>query len=318
MVGIGHNGGPPLEDEDKSPPTLEEGRVVASAISYVQWKVPDLQELLTKRKGGRVMGWRHVVANCVKGRVRRNSLAFYLGKYDEKLTGESQQRPDAWAAYDDEHGTGEFGALLANLREAIEADFKVDGPTMDTMVKRFVKIDPDLRRMEEQQRHHENAALEAERAAADLEAKSRERKATAKRLMEAQSLRKTLKGVAGKEAIVAKHLGPKQIARALSAEAVEVVKIIAIAEAKGIRRATSAVEKGAGDAGQAGVRECIRLGVARQAQPYLSAPLDDPPLAPTEFGLSVFNEAVKSGRIEIKKKKAQALGLEPKKRRKAA
>lgn len=307
-AGIGHNGGPPLEEEeeeDKSPPTVEEARVVGAAISYVQYKVPNLEEICTKRKGGRVLGWRHVVANCIKGRVRRNSLAVLLGNYDEKLTGESQQRPDAWAEYDEEHGTGEFGALMAQMRDAIEADSHVDAPAMDAMVKVFSKLDPQLRKLEDQKRAHEYAAAEADKAAADLESKERERKQAAKRLVEAAAIKKALKGVKGRDAIVASHLGPKQLAKTLSAEATEVVKIITIAEAKGVYRPTSQVEKKAGDAGAFGVKECLRLGLARQSQPYLAPPVDDPPLLPTELGMRVFDAAVKAGRIVLDKKRGK-------------
>lgn len=310
---IGHNGGPSLDDdeEDKSPPTVEEGRIVMQAIRYLQWKVPDLEEICTKRKGGRVLGWRHIAANCLKGRARRNSVAFYLGKYDEKLTGESQQRPDAWAAYDDEHGTGEFGALLANLREAIDADFKVDVPAMDAMIKRFVKMDPDLRRLENQQRLHEHAANEAEKAARALELKASERKKAAKRFADATALKKTLKGVKGGHAIVAQHLGAPHLASTIGADAIEAIKVVAVAEAKGVRHAMSsverkvdkAVEKTPGETGAAGVDECLRFGLVRQSQPYLAPPVDDPPLFITELGLRVFDAALKKGRIVLDKKR---------------
>lgn len=284
---------PPPDDDDTAEPTIEEARIVASAISYLQFKVQGLEEVLTKRKGGRILGWRLALANCLKGRVRQNSIRKLLG-YNRKTMGENQQRADMWAEHDDEHGDGSFGDLMERLRHAFEADYQVDAPALEKKLKAYVKLDPDLRRVEELNRERLAAAAEAEAAAADLERRAKERA----RDLKAQAVAKSLKGVKGAGSIVAEHIGAAKLAEKISDAAMAVVEKTVKAEAKGGDRRTR------DDLDAAGLKEATKLGLVREAIPHLAPVPKDPPIAPTDLGRRVFLEAVKLKRIRVKKRKA--------------
>lgn len=299
----GGNFPPPDDEDDKSEPTPEEITAVYKAICYVQFKRPGLEDLLVKRKGNIKMGWRHLIANSLKTVVRQNSLAKIL-KLNRKTMGENQQRPDAWADYDDEHGTGEFSCLLADIRDAILADAKVDVQGLETYLKAFIKLDPELRRIEEQARACENAAKEAEAAAEALEAKQRAREANEKREARTKAVAKALKGVAGKSAIVAQHQGAARLAKSLTDAAIEVVETLTKLEARGVRKGANAYDKDGYNIFDAeGLKLCFKRGLVREGYVHLQAAGVDPPIAPTDLCQRVFVEAVKIGRISVKKPK---------------
>lgn len=283
---------PPPDDEDTAEPTIEEARIVASAIAYLQFKVQGLEEVLTKRKGGRILGWRLALANCLKGRVRQNSIRKLLG-YNRKTMGENQQRADMWAEHDDEHGDGSFGDLMERLRHAFEADYQVDAPALEKKLKHYVKIDPDLRRVEELNRERLTAAAEAEAAAIELESRAKERAREAKAL----AVGKALRGVKGAAAIVAEHRGATKLAEKISDAAMAVVEKVVKAEAKGARRTMEELDA-------QGLKEATKLGLVRESIPHLAPRPDDPPITPTDLGRRVFVEAVSQKRIRVKKRKA--------------
>lgn len=292
---IGHNGGPPFDDDeddkDTSPPTIEEARIVALAIRYLQFKT-GLDDFLTKRKGGLLMGWRLALANCLKDRVRQNSLRQLLG-FNRKTMGENQQCADRWAEYDEAHGTGEFGNMMASLREAIIADSFVDPVAMSSRLKEFVKLDPDLRRLERIRRECEAAAKDAAQAAADNELRERD----AKRRKRAAEVEGMLDGVPRAGAIVAQHQGPKELARRATDATLAVVETLIKKNAKGLHPPTSALNAH-------GLKECLSLGLARSAEPHLSKS-DDPKIGPTALCAQVYAEAIAQRRLKSPKKKGE-------------
>jgi hypothetical protein len=291
---IGGNGGPALDESDTSAPTAEEARLVFSAIAYVQFKRPGLENIVVKRKGGKVLGWRLLVANALKDRVRQSALAELL-KFNRKTTGENQQRADRWAEYDDEFGDGEFGELLADLRHAIIADSHVRVDEIDAKLSFFIKKDPELRELERIQREAEAAAAEMERDVAEAERRRKERE----RLAAANDLAKSLKGVENKAAILAKHKGPKHIAKKASDAALVVVEKLIKKASKGVHPPTSALNA-------EGLQECLTLGLAKNAEPYLSKS-EDPMIGPTALCAQVYAEALAQGRLKTpKRKKAEA------------
>lgn len=286
---VGGNNPP---DDDADEPTIEEARIVFRVVRYIQFVAGDLDDLLTKRKGGRVLGWRLAASNILKDVVRQNSARKLLG-LNRKTMGENQQRCDVWADYDEEEGDGRFGEYMAALRSAAIAHSFVEPEELNKRLKDFVRRDPDYRKLEQQRREHELAAAEADRAAEALEQAKRERKA----LASAKQVAKSLKGATSKDAIVAGHLGPKRLANSISDAALAVVEKLVKAEAKGARRSTRELDP-------TGLKECLKLGLAREAIPHLAPRPDDPPIAPTELCQRVFLEAVELKRIKIKKKKA--------------
>lgn len=279
---------PPCDEPDA--PTIEEARLVASAIEYIQAFSEGLEDLLVKRKGGRLLGWRLALANILKDRVRQNSLRQLLG-FNRKTMGENQQRCDAWAEHDDEHGDGSFGRHMEALRSAVEAHSFVDRVALEKQLKAYVKLDPELRRLEEQKRAHELAEQEALAAAASLEAAEAEQKAKA----EIRAMAKTLKGIEHADAIIAERMGPKRLAKEITDPALAVIEKLAKADAKGARRNASELNP-------QGLQECIRLGLARESIPHLAPRPEDPPIAPTDLGRRVFVKAVEEGRIKAKKR----------------
>ena len=268
---IGGNFPPPDEDENDQP-TLEEARLVFATIAYVQFKCPHLgPELMLKKKGKLKLGWRHVVFYLLEDRVRQVALAFLL-KFKRKTTGESQHRPEVWAAMDPE-----FDNMLAGLRHAVEADAQVNIAELEAKLKHFVSIDPDLRKMEEAQREHEAAALELDRVADELEARKTKRIRNAKTSLA--------------------HL-PRTVAQRLSEEALDVLEKLAKAEAKRIHPRASALNA-------AGLAECVKADVAQDAEPHLSKAIDRQH-AMTKFGARVAEQAYLLELIAPPKKKRAA------------
>lgn len=268
---IGHNSSAFFEDDDA--PTADEARIVFAAISYLKFKLPDLGDFLEKRKGGRKLGWRLVIVNVLKDRVRQNSVRKLLN-LNRKTCGENAQRPDCWADHDDEFGDGIFGDLLARFREAVHADACVDMPALDEKVRSYAKIDPDLRKLEKQRKAHEEAALEAERAADAIE-----RAAEARR--------------------VAKRQGAPYIARTASDAAIAFAAELIRLDVKGARKNRSAFDT---DKHRDGFAECEALGLTAESVPHLAPRPADPPILPTDLCRRVFVEAEKLGRIGKKKK----------------
>jgi len=297
---IGANGGP-QDETDK--PTMEEARIVASAIEYVQAFSHGLEELLTKRKGGRILGWRLALANVLKDRVRQNSLRQLLG-FNRKTMGENQQRCDVWAEYDDENGDGSFGRHMEALRDAVTSHSYVDRQAIEAKLKAFVKLDPELRKLEEKRREHEAAALEAERAAAELQDRAKKRK----RQADAASLEKTLKGVRNAKAIAAEHIGAERLALILSDAAIAVIEKTVKADMKAAEKTGKSGAKGerklASELDPAGLKECMKYGLVLESIPHLSPRPSDPPIIPKDLGHRVFLAAVEAKRIKAKKGKA--------------
>lgn len=297
MSKIGHNSRAfaaeiDAEEDDKRPPTADEARIVGAAIAYIQFKRPGLEAILEKKKGKDNLGWRLVLVNALKDRVRGSALAKILG-YNRKTMGENQQRVDAWIEHDEEHGAGDFGELIAALRDAIKADAYVDIIALEPRIKAYTKLDPELRELERQKRAAEAAAIEAERIANELEARASGRK---QRLAEKEKrLRYNLKGVPTKRAIVAQHEGPERTAKKLSDRGIAVIDKLVRSENRGIRPLGSTLDG-------LGLKECLALGLAREALPHLAPKTNDPPYGPTPLGQRVFLEAVQQGRITLKSK----------------
>lgn len=281
----GHNNPPPDEEEDsESPPTVDEIRRVIRAVEYVQFRGKELEDLMTKRKGGRVLGWRLYVAWALKGQVRLCAI-YKLLKFNRKTMGENQQRPERWCELDDE-----LEQQLEHLREAIFRDGSLDIDLLDKRAKHWVKRDPELRELEELQRASERAAAKAESEAARLLEIARQK--------EIADLKYLLKGVKGKKAIVALHKGPKQVGGELSKEALAVLESVVKKEAKGIRRKASSFNAD-------GLKECLKLKLVREGTAYLQTD-DDPAIGPTAYGQQVFLACIEIGRIKRPKKKADA------------
>lgn len=290
---IGANG--PPDDDDTTAPTMEEARCVAHTVSWLQAKVGNLEDLLVKRKGGRILGWRYLAANCLKGRVRQSSQAILL-QFNRKTWGENQHRCDAWCEHDDEHGEGTLGHMIESFRHAIVADYQVSPEVVEATeakLKYYVKMDASLRRLEELRREHEAAAVEAEQAAADLRARADERKRAAK----AKEVEKALKGVKGAGAIVAEHMGPKKLAEKLSDAALAVIDKAVRAKEKGVRRTAS-------DFDANGLAECFKYALVVKSVPSFTKEPDDPPILPTQLAERVWVKAVEAKRIRVKKRKA--------------
>lgn len=287
---IGSNGGPPLDDDDKAPPTPEEARIVYAAIAYIQFKRPGLDDFMEKKKGKVKLGWRLLVLNMLRDRVRQSSIKQLL-KFNRKTVGENQQRADSWAELDEE-----FDALLSDLRAAVIADYHVDAPALEAKLKAFVLADPDLQRLEEQKRASLAAAEEAEAAAERHEAKKREAKRAEK--MKVSPLTKAaLKNVPDADAIQARYKGPAVIAKKISDEAVSVIAAL-LTSAEG-RKPASALNA-------SGLKECAKLGITRLAEP--SQPKGAPPVADPRHGITAFGQlvgaqALEQGRIKKKKRK---------------
>lgn len=285
---------PPPDDDDGTSPTIEEARCVAHTVSWLQDKVGNLEDLLVKRKGGRILGWRHVAANCLKDRVRQNSQAVLL-QFNRKTWGENQHRCDAWCEYDDEHEDGQLSVFIERVRHAIVADYQVDEATVEGLnakLKFYVKKDPEMRALEELRREAIAAEAEANAEVKRLEAADKH----TKRVASAKAVERALKGVKGASAIVAQHLGPKLLAEKLSEASLAVVEKLVKAEAKGARRKASDLDK-------AGLKECIDKGLARIVQPYLAPMPEDPEISLTDLCQRVFVEAVEQKRLKVKKRK---------------
>lgn len=244
---------------------------MGAAIAYVQFKRPGLEDFMSKKKGKVKLGWRKVVFNLCKDRVRQNSLHKLL-KFNRKTVGEDQQRPDVWAEMDPE-----FDELLATLRHAVEADAHVDVDAIEAKLKEFVLADPDLRKLEQRAREHEAAADEALAAAEALDAR-----------------RKRIKRLSSASETKASHL-PNAVAKRLSHEALAVLERLMKKKAKSIHPRASELNA-------AGLAECVQAGLAKDAEAHLSNATDRQH-APTAFGTRVYLEALAQDLIAKPKSK---------------
>lgn len=292
---LGGNNPPPDEEAEdtKSPPTIEEITRVMRAIEYVKFRAPDMEDLLTKRKGGRIMGWRLALAWALKGSVRLVAVHTLL-QLNRKTAGENQQRPEEWMKLNED-----LEEELANFREAVYRDGCIDFKKTDKLLRDFIKSDPQLRTLEEQEKAHLKAAHEAESEAARLAA-----------LAEAKAidrLKRSLKGVKGKQAILSEHKGSTQLAKEISEDCLRVVVKIVVREAKGGRYPASFFDK-PDDHGASlafALQQCIKLGLAKKNEPHLSKSAD-PTITPTDLAQRVYVAAFKVGRLKKKKKKPAA------------
>lgn len=287
----GHNSG--AADKDQTY-TIEEAKIVYGAVRYLQWRIPDLEDLLVKRKGGRIMGWRLLLAWALKPYVRLVAVHQLL-LLNRKTAGENQQRPEIWASMDDE--TSE---LFTAVKEAIYYNGKVEPERTSKLLKDWVKIDPQLRELEERQRDQDRQAALA-RTAAD----KRESRVLAKALQqEIIELKANLRGANNKRAVVAKHMGARYVAAKLKDEAGEVIRKMGKAEKKGVRRKRSELEDEYGDYG---LRMCEKDGLIRVAESFdpNTKRAADPQMALTPLGAQVYAE-IQAAAQAVKRTKRSA------------
>lgn len=278
---IGANGPP---DDEEEPPTLEEARKIAEAAAYIQFRFPDLKNVLAKRKGKTEMGFRKVLTHILKPEVRLHALHVIL-MMNRKTIGEDQQRPIIWSDLDDE-----FDAQLEHVREAVIRHISIDPGKFTSRLDYWVGKDPELRDLEKLQRQAELAALRAEQAAADIKERGR--------LSKVAELKKTLGRSHLAQRVEAEHLGPSSLSERISDEAIAVIEILVKREVKGQRPPASELNA-------KGLAECKRLGLARCAEPHLSKAID-PKWGPTGLCAKVFEAALASGRIAKPKKSKPA------------
>lgn len=253
-----------------------DARIVHKAAEYIQFQFAGLDALLTKRKDKRAMGYRKVLEYCLRGIVSNDHLSRILG-INRKTIGEDQQRPERWAEIDDE-----FAEDIEHVRLAIIGHVSLNLERFEERLASWVEEDPELRREESKERA---AALAQRRKDAANEAdKERDR------IKQVGQLKKTLKGVAGASAVIAEHLGPRELARRLSPEALAVIETLTKQAAKGAHPKRSTLRSG-------GLAECHKHGLARLAEPYLSR-ADDPMVGPTPLAGRVYLEAIAQGLLE--------------------
>ncbi len=245
-------------------------RMIERGARIIQWVWPQLDDVLAKRKGGITLGARHVLFYCLRDVVPQAVLADFAG-LNRKTAGEGAQRPAAWAEEDEW-----FAEHLERVRQLVVGYAHLDEQAFAERLVELVDTDPYRRRLEQQRKDHEMAAQEAERAAAELEER--------KRIRGLASLKRSLKGNPRADAIMAEQYGARHIAKTLSREALGVLATIHAKEAKHLRQPTSAYC-------EMGLRECLRLGIARNAEPHLSKSTD-PIIGPTQFGARVYAEAL--------------------------
>lgn len=276
IAGIGHNNPPPDID-------FIDLRIVYETARYLQWKFGGLDDLMLKRSGGRrAMGFRKLMCSALRGVVPRDSLARILG-INSKTMGEDQQRPDVWA--EDDEG---FAIQNEHLRQAVIGNAMLEVAVMEERLEELVRTDPERRTLEKQQRLHELAAKRAELAEEDLRSKAKARKVET-------DLRKALGNTPNAEAIIAKHKGARAVARDLSEAGVAAIEVLAKLAAKSKSRRALTSELNA-----AGLKEALRLGLAHNAEPYMSA-APDPQIGLSELGGKVYLECVALGRVQVRK-----------------
>lgn len=279
---VGANGGPVDPDFDAD---FISARIIQEAAAYLQFRFGALEHIRVKRKGARPMSFRLVLAYSLRGIVPSESAARILD-INRKTFGENQQRPEVWANHDSEEGRA-FDRWLEHVSQAVYHHVSTNVPEFERLLAHFVALDVNLRKAEKLAKECRQAALEADQAADDLKRQAR--------LKAADALGKTLKGVKNKAAIVAAQKGPAEIARALSDAGVAVVETLWAKEAKGERPPSSTLSR-------EGLAECIKLGLARSAEPFLSK-AEDPKIGPTGICGQVYLEAIALGRITKPKAK---------------
>lgn len=279
---IGHNSG--AVDGEAPPYTIEELRIVMRAIEYLQRNVEGLDDILVKRKGGRILGWLQLLAWILKGRVRLSVLHLILNR-NRKTMGENQKRPEVWASLDDE-----TSHLFSIVRDAVLADgyFTQEVASRVTeLVKEWVKLDPPLREGEELERAKARAKAEAESLSAEREAHILEVALRRNYRM----LRDNLRGVSNKTAILNKHSGgAKYLAAKISKneEALKVLITVAKAERKGARRKSSELDDPI--KGDYGLRVCLREDLVAEVHPWDPANKKsaDPAIMLTQLGQQTY------------------------------
>lgn len=287
---IGHNQPPP---DAASGVTVEEARMVMRAIKYVQDYWPIKSILIKHSKKHKLeMALRIAVASALKGEVRLESLRILL-QLNRKTCSENQQRPEIWAEYDPE-----FDAHMENFREVLYRHGRLDHEAMSERLLHWIEADPILRDLEKEEKAKQKI-LAKQREADDWEA--------ARARLEQIAVMKTVLisgGVAEAEKIAAKHAGPEHLAKTLSDEALSVLDRIVKKDDKGKRETASYYDDG-------GLAECMRLGLARDAEPWRpkGAPApSDPVVGPTDLAKRVFVKAVAIKRIVVKPAKSGKSG----------
>lgn len=284
-LAIGANGGPSI-DRSEFDPDFISARIIKEAAEYIQFRFHGLEQLLEKRRGKRPMGFRLILSYAIRGLVPSETAARILG-FNRKTYGENQHRAEVWANHDSEEGR-EFDALIEHVTEAVHHHVLINVPEVMRLVDHFVEIDPSLRKLEKQAAA---AALAADRAAA-----AHKEKAEAKRIRSVGSMRSKLKGATNSEAILAQHKGPTHTAKNISPEALATVDALIRADQKGARRLTSELNP-------EGLKECLRFGLAADAEPSLST-AKDRKIRPTDFAHRVWLEAIGQDLIKKPKRKA--------------
>lgn len=282
-AGIGHNNAPEID------PDFISARMIEKGARVLQWIWPSLDNILAKRKGGAELGFRHVLLHCLQGIVPQQVVADCVG-LNRKTAGEGAARPSAWADEDEW-----FSEHLERVRQIVVGYASLDEATFAERIQEFVATDPERRRAAERLKAECEAAAKKADAAAD--------KLERQRLDRLSDLRKSVRSHPRRDAIIAEQEGPKQTARKASEAALVVLEALSIREPqlcddkrKKVSRLTM------GELNTAGANECIRLGLAQSAEPYLSKS-NDPMVKPTPFGLRVYLEAIASGRVKPVKRR---------------
>lgn len=285
-VAIGGNNGPPIDPTEFDPDFIS-ARIIKEAAEYLQFRFREfgLEHILAKRKGKRPMGFRLILSYAIRGLVPSETAARILD-INRKTFGENQQRIEIWMNHESDEGA-ELDAQLEHVTSAVYHHVMTKVPEVVRLVDHFVAIDPGLRALEKEAAA---AALAAERAAQAIADRQE-----ARRIRSAGAMKSKLKGVATKEAIVASHKGPIAIAKEASPEALATLAILARNAAKGAKTVHSELNA-------AGVDECLRLGLAQDAEPHLSM-AKDRARGITAFGAKVYMEAIGLDLIEKPKRK---------------
>ena len=276
---IGHNQPPPDDDL-----RFIDARLVEDAARYLQFRFQrwGLDALMAKRKGGPVLAFRRALMCCLKGLVATEALEAITG-FNRKTIGEDQQSIETLCEADDA-----FAEDFENLRLAVLGHVSINLERFAQTLLDFMEREPERRREDKARR---KAALELKRQQV---ARELERQRT--RVSQLRPLAAALKSVEGRDAILAAQAGARETARTVAGRTLAILGQIVRAEAKGVRNHASFYS--APD-----VQECLRLGMARVAEPHLSkAP--DPAIGPTAFGARVYAEAIGLKKITLEKKRA--------------
>lgn len=280
MHGIGHNCGP-ADDENEDGVDFVSARIILRAVEYFQWNFSEpgseeLSEFLRKRKGGYALAARHFVSWALAGIVPQQALARFL-HLNRKTAGEGAARPDKWAEADANAGDDRLQDQMQRVKMAVAGHATQDVAFIKERLRFYAVEDVNLRKIEDKSKAEcEAAAKEAEVAAQGLEG------ARIKRLA---ALKKALKTHPRGAAIYAEQAGAAHAAKSmLSREGLGALAAVYDADFKGNRERESQYSA-------EGLKDCLRLELARVAEPHLSQATDRL-IALTDFGRRVYAEAL--------------------------